>query len=230
MTRVAITTAADRFSRLAESARRQGLHPVPLPCIEVIAAPAEVLEAARELARRADWLVLTSARTVEILWPEGEMPSVPVAAVGPATAAAAGAAGGGVGLVGESGGEDLIAELSEMIEGATVFFPHASGADRATTTAPGDSAVQIEAMPVYETRPIAPGPDRVDAVVFGSPSAVRGWGLSRSFAGLTLAAIGETTAAALAESARPADLIAPRPDFDDLMGLLAKHTRQRSRV
>lgn len=228
MTRVGITTTADAYRRLAEAARRHGLEPVPLPCIEVIPAPAETLETARRLAAQADWLVLTSARTVRLLWPEGEMPPVSVAAVGRATAAAVDEAGGRVRIVGTSGGEGLVAELCEMIQGATVFFPHASRANRATMEAVGEVAGRLQTMPVYETRPVGPGPDRVDAVVFGSPSAVRGWGLSRSFGDLILIAIGETTAAALAESARAPDVMPPSPDFDHLMAGLAEHSRQRS--
>jgi len=230
MTRVGITTTADGYPRLAGAAERHGLVPVPLPCIEVVAAPVEVLALAREEARRADWLLITSARTVTTLWPEGGMPSVPVAAVGSASAAAVENAGGTVGFVGESGGEDLVFELSEKWHEANVFFPHASGARQGTVECLEDVAADMAALPVYETSPVAPGLDAVDAVVFGSPSAVRGWALARGFDDLVLAAIGETTAAALAELAREPDVVPSRPDFELLMALLAHHLRQRSPV
>jgi uroporphyrinogen-III synthase len=230
MVRVAITTAADRSSRLADHARSHGLEPVLLPCIEVIPASDAVLRTARAFASRADWLVVTSPRAVAAVWPDGEMPPFPVAAVGRATAASVEEAGGRVGLVGEAGAGSLVARLAERTEGTFVFFPHATGASPATIAALEQAGAEVKALAVYETRPVAPGPDPVDAVAFGSPSAVQGWLLSRHLDGLVLGAIGETTARALAEVGRPPQVVPPRPDFEDLMAHLAGHLRQRSPV
>lgn len=230
MNRVAITTAADGYQRVAALARASGLQPVPLPCIAVIPAPHEILELVRDLAAKADWLVLTSARTVEILWPHGGMASTSVAAVGPVTASAVEQAGGRVTLVGDAGGGKLAVELAERIDGLSVLFPHASGTNRATIEILQEAAGRFEALPVYGTRPLAPGPDPVDAVTFGSPSAVRGWALTRDFDDLVLATIGDATATALADAARRPEVMPPRPDLEDLFALLAQHMRQRSPV
>jgi uroporphyrinogen-III synthase len=230
MTRVAITTAADGYPRLAQIAQFSGLDPVPLPCIQVMAARAEILDMGKELAARADWLVLTSARVVDILWPDGGMPATSVAAAGRATASAVERAGGRPALVGESGGEALAAELVEKIGGLSVVFPHAAGTNPATLETLREATEGFEAVPVYETTPVAPGLDPVDAVAFGSPSAVRGWALSRDFDDLVLAAIGESTADVLADTARPPEVMPPRPAYEDLFALLAQHMRQRSPV
>lgn len=228
MGRVAITTARDGAGRLVRMAKRYGLTPVPLPCIEVIPASSEVLDAARALAAEADWMVVTSSRAVTILWPMGGMPEVPVAAVGKSTAVSVEHAGGVLGLVGEAGGRALTVELGERLEGRSVFFPHASEADPSTIAVLEEAGAEVGAVTVYETTPIAPGPDPVDAAVYGSPSAVTGWLLSRSLDDMVLAAIGETTAGALADAGRYPDVVPARPDFEDLMARLAEHMRVRS--
>lgn len=230
MGRVAITTAADRSSLFADHARNHGLEPVLLPCIEVTPADDAVLHDAGALASDADWLVVTSPRAVRAVWPRGGMPPPPVAAVGPSTAASVEEAGGTVGLVGDAGVEALVARLAERAGGASVFFPHATGAAPSTVSALEKAGVEVKAVAVYETRLIAPGPDPVDAVAFGSPSAVRGWLISRHLQDLVLAAIGETTARALADAGRSPQVVPRRPDFEELMAHLADYLRQRSPV
>lgn len=230
MGRVAVTTAADRSSRLAAQARRHGLEPVLLPCIEVTPVPDAELHTARALAWRADWLVVTSPRAVAAVWPDGGMPPLAVAAVGRATVASVEEAGGSVDLVGEAGAGSLVARLAETAAGKSVFFPHASGADPAMITTLERAGAEVTAVAVYETRALAPGPDPVDSVAFGSPSAIRGWLLSRHLDDLVLGAIGETTARALADVGRPPQVVPPHPDFEDLMAHLADHLRQRSPV
>lgn len=230
MGRVGITTAADRSSLLADHARTHGLEPVLLPCIEVTPADDAVLHDARALASGADWLAVTSPRAVRAVWPRGGMPPTPVAAVGPSTAASVEEAGGTVALVGEAGAGALVARLAEMAGGASVFFPHAAGAAPSTVAALEKAGAEVKAVAVYETRPVAPGPDPVDAVAFGSPSAVRGWLISRHLEDLVLGAIGETTARALADAGKAPQVVPPRPGFEDLMAHLADHLRQRSPV
>lgn len=227
MTRVAITTDTDGYPRIARLAQANGLEPVPLPCIQVIPARAETLALARESAAAADWVVLTSARAVDILWPDGGMPATPAAVVGRATASAVELADGRPALVGESGAEALAEKLLERIDGLSVVFPHASKTNPAALKMLREVVGRFEAVPVYETRPLAPGPDRVDAAAFGSPSSVRGWALSRDFDDLVLAAIGESTAGVLADAARSPDVMPKRPAFGDLFAQLAQHMRRR---
>lgn len=226
--RLGITSTRDRAIHLSRVTSEQGLEPVVLPCIEIRPAPKEVLDKARSMAEGADLLLATSSRAVTSIWPEGGMPSVTTAAVGPATSQAIEESGGSVGFVGDGGSESLVQRLRGRLAGRLVFFPHAAGADMKTVEALEEMGAEVSAMAVYETRPVAPGPEPVDAVVFGSPSAVLGWSLSRSMDGLVVGAIGSTTAAALVHRGHEVDVVPDRPDFELLIAHVAEHLRDRS--
>lgn len=223
--RVALTTTRDRCRLVAPRFREAGLIPVVLPCIE-FRPDSEGIGKARTAAVDADWIVLTSSRAVTVTWPDG-MPPVPAAAVGEATAAAVSAAGGRVEVMGSAGAEDLLTVLAGRIDGAKVVFPHARDADPATVAGLTASGALVHAFPVYSTLPVPPGADEVEAAVFASPSAVGGWLLSRSLAGLVLAAIGPTTASALETRGHPPHLVPERPGYDELASALSALHRER---
>lgn len=227
---VALTTTASRSAELAPIARAHGLRPVVLPCIEVVPAGESALEEARQSAAKSDWLLLTSARTVDFLWPKGHVPDVEVAAVGSLTAAAVTGAGGAVSLLGDSGSVDLISKLVTLVENATVCFPHGRGADLSKMRVLKEAARAVSTWEVYATEPMPPALDPVDAVAFGSPSAVEGWSRSRGFTGVAVGAIGETTGAALSDRGHPADVVADRPDYAELLERLSVSVRDRSKV
>lgn len=226
--RVAITTTSDRAADLGRRAEARGLEPVELPCIEVAPGPEQALARARSETARADWLVLASPRAVRSVWPEGGMPGAAVAVVGSRTAEAVVEAGGRVAMVGDGGSAELLSRLAPMVVGRSVVYCHGSETDPAVMEALAGSAAVVTALAVYRTRPVAPGPDQVDAAVFGSPSAVAGWCMSRDLEGVVLAAIGPTTGQALEERGRPPQLVSPRPDYDTLIDLLAEYMSARS--
>jgi uroporphyrinogen-III synthase len=228
--RVALTTTADRAQVIGPSLRRDGLEPVSLPCIEVTSAEAPVLESARRAVASCDLLVLTSTRVVEVLWPGGDMPPVPVAVVGAATAGAVTEAGGTVTFVGSDGGADLIAGIADSVNGKDLVFPHGSGADPATIERLRAAGANVTAPIVYETMPIAPGDAGVDGVVFASPTAVAGWHLSRTLDDLIVGAIGETTASALRTMGSSPHVIPETPSFHRLVDLVASELTERSTV
>jgi uroporphyrinogen-III synthase len=228
--RVALTTTPDRTRALGQTLRRRGLQPVSLPCIEVTLAAESVLESARKAAASCDLLVLTSARVAEVLWPAGDMPPINVAAVGPVTAAAANDAGGAVTFVGSGDGANLVAELADSVSDRDVAFPHAAGADPATIETLRNAGARVMAHPIYETRPVAPDLDQVDAVVFGSPTAVEGWHLSRTLDDLVVGVIGHTTAEALGHWGAALHVIPETPSFHRLVELVAGELAERSRV
>jgi uroporphyrinogen-III synthase len=228
--RVALTTTGDRSRRLADHVKALGLEPVVLPCIELAPAAGAALASARSEGSGADWLVVTSPRTVEVLWPEGGMPSTNVAAVGEITAEAVHGAGGSVAVVGDGGAAELAERITRVVAGKSVFLPHAAGADRSTVDLLRRAGATVRAQVVYEIRPIAPGDDPVDSVVFGSASAVTGWFLSRDLEGLVVGVIGDTTAAALADHGWSFDVMPPRPSYGGLVRQLAEHLRDRSTV
>lgn len=230
MPRIALTTTRDRAVHLAPLCEEHGLEPVQLPCIEFVPVDEDDLDSTRRGIGGADWLVVTSSRAISALWPDGGMPDVAVAAVGPATAQAVRDAGGRPVLVGDGGAGELTDLLAGRLSGASVAFPHAEGAGTGTIEALESAGASVEAWAVYEIHPVPPGADPVDAVVFGSPTAVRGWLLSRGLRELVVGAIGETTAGALAEFSVTADVESPHPSFERLITGMAEHLRDRSAV
>lgn len=229
MARVAVTTTLDATDRVAGPLRDCGLEPVSIPCIAIDPAPPAVLEELRSAAAAADWLVLTSRRSVELLWPDGGMPAVAVAAVGGSTAAAVERAGGSVKLVGTAGAHDLVRRLAPMLAGARVVFPRARAGDPAIAELLASASGEVVAHPAYDTRPLTPPTDpAVDAVVFGSPSAVTGWTTSRTLDGLVIGAMGGTTATALADIGHPPQVTPEEPSFELLAHALAEIIDHRS--
>ncbi|MDX1449262.1 MAG: uroporphyrinogen-III synthase, partial [Acidimicrobiia bacterium] len=197
-----------------------GLVPVMLPCISISPATADVLAELRTQADSADLILLTSARTVRIMWPDGNMPPVPAAVVGSATAEAVVEAGGTVEVVGSGGAGELVEELT--VEGRTIVFPHARAADPATAEHLEERGAVVHAAAAYDTIPISPGDDKVDAAVFGSPSAVDGWLTRRHLEGMTIAAMGPTTASALRVRGVADPVVPDRPELSVLARALAE--------
>lgn len=230
MPRIALTTTPDRAPGLAPLCEEHGLEPVRLPCIEFSPADEDVLDQARRRSTQADWLVVTSSRAISALWPNGEMPDVPVAAVGPATAQTVTNAGGRPVVVGDGGADELIDLIADRLHGASIVFPHAARAGTNTIEALESAGASVDARAVYEIHPVPPEADPVDSVVFGSPTAVHGWLLSRDLEGLAVGAIGRTTAEALAEFAVAADVEPSHPSFEALIAAMAEHLRDRSKV
>lgn len=228
--RLALTSTPERAVSLGAVAERAGLAPVSLPCIEYVPADSSTVEMARARAAGCDWLVLTSARAVATLWPRGGIPAASVAAVGPATAAAVRTAGGDPTLVGDAGSEELFDRLSVGIAGRSVFVPHAAAADLSRLDILESAGAVVDTMAIYDVRPMAPGGDPVEAVAFGSPTAVEGWLSGRTLDGLVVGAIGETTKAALTDHEIAADFVPEEPSFDHLISLIAAGLRDRSTV
>lgn len=207
--RIAVTSTTDRFPRWAAPLRSHGFAPVSLPCIEIRPAPG--LEEARTTAASADWLMFTSPRAVELLWPEGGMPAVPVASVGEATAAAVRTAGGLDSLTGGDDGDGLVDLLVGERPGRVVA-PHGDRADPVRFSRLQQIGVEVTAIPVYHTVPVPPGGDPVDGAVFASPSAVEGWVLARPLHSLrVVGAIGPVTADALRHQGVEAPVVAHPP-------------------
>lgn len=222
--RVAVTTAADRAGALSAALGDEGLEPVELPCIRVEEADPDVLRRARKAAEGADLLLLTSMRSIDILWPEDGFPRTEVAAVGGATAERASSRGGRVVASGTGGAARLIGMLD--LAGKTVAYPHAAGTDPGVLAALQAGAGRVVALPVYRTVPIGPAGDPVDGAAFASPSAVLGWTMTRSLAELVVGAIGPTTAAALEARHRAPDVVAFPPSFRSLARELARHLEE----
>lgn len=225
----AVTAAAGSSARRsAEALERVGLEPVLLPCIRIEPGPRATLDRVREECQRADLILVTSPRTIQVLWPHGHMPSVPVAVVGTATAAAVTEAGGTIETVGSGGVDTLIEVLGPQMSGQRVVYPHSAAAPPGAPTRLKQAGARPHTAPVYATTPISPGDDPVDAVLFGSPSAVAGWCTARSLDGLVIAAIGDTTLAALRSQTDETVIVPDRPGYEHMAAAVAQHLEKRS--
>lgn len=223
MKTVAVTTSADRAAAAAIPFTLAGVSPIPLPCIEIAPASNDHLEEARSAAAAADLIILSSSRTLDILWPDGPLPTTDFAVVGRVTARQVEARGGALALVG-SGGSDLLADaLAGRIAGKSVIWPHARGADPRPLNRIRAGSTSFAAPVVYESVPKKPAATPVDVVAFASPSAVAGWQLSRSLQGEIIAVIGETTRAAVDEAGAVASVIATEPTYQSLASSVAEH-------
>lgn len=221
MVKVAVTTTSDAAPKLSRALASVGLEPVPLPCIRVLPGAPDELARLRGAARDADWLLLMSPRAVHTLWPNGGMPPTPAACVGPTTAGTCEAAGGNPVVVGTAGAEGLVDEIAETIAGRLVFFPHAAASDQRILDRLRSICVLTEGA-AYRTETITPEDTRVEAVVFTSPSTVRGWLSARPLDGLVVAALGTTTATELRSHGYEPQVMPPTPDVVELAHGLAR--------
>lgn len=210
--KVAVTTSEDRFASVAEQLDRRGMRPVPLPCIRVESAGEESLAEIRCRGGEVDRIFVTSARTVDIVWGGSAPSDVPFLSVGASTSAAIRAAGGTVETEGDEGGERLAVTVDTA--GLSVLYPRAESADPAISAALHTTASSVVERIAYRTCSTTPGSDPVDAVIFGSPSAVHGWCRSRTLTGLLIVAIGPTTAAAVGAYGADVDAVPDRPGFE----------------
>ena len=221
-----LTTTPDRIRTLAAHAAKLGFDPVSLPCIRVEAIHGGVERLAAAVAE-ADVLVVTSARTAAIL-AQGGIPSLPIIAIGPASAHAFEEAGGSVVFVGSNGVHRLVDESEHLLAGRRIIIAGASNTAAESAAALELMGSSVMSVNLYTTVPVSPPDDPVDAVVFGSPTAVSGWLTSRGLSGLLIGAIGPTTASALRKQGFEPDAVPDRPGFTNTIEQLAALRPERS--
>lgn len=250
---VVITREADAGASLARALEGHGLRVWHVPTIATALPPDPGdLDAGIDALVDADWVVFTSARAVDAMcsreawsrvWPlvSGR---VRVASVGAATSAALARVGLAPTVVAPSpGSADLIDAMSATsggVAGAHIVWPRSDVARREWTALATDAGARVAApvayctveVPVVTLEPLAAAivAGAVGAVTFCSPSSALS--LSRAFTSGTLqelagrvvvAAIGPTTAAALAQLGVNADVVASAPVIETLSADLARH-------
>jgi uroporphyrinogen-III synthase len=157
--RVLVMRAASQASKLSEGLRALGVEPIEIPVIE-IRPPADFAPLDRALRSLAnyDWLVLTSANTVEALADRAAalglslttVTGLKVAAVGEATATAARDAGLPVALVPETYvAESLAKSLAEQTRGKKVLFARASVARDVIPDALRAAGASVDVVDAY---------------------------------------------------------------------------------
>jgi uroporphyrinogen III methyltransferase/synthase len=241
---VVVTREEGREGALSDRLAALGASVWPLPCTAT-AAPVdpEPLDTALAALADFDWLVVTSARTVEALlerpgWPAAwTVAARPrVAAVGHATAARLRDAGVPVACEGRGGGATLAQALLDSgagLRGARVLWPRSDRARPELGQALRAAGALLSDPVAYRTRAARPDDlerflaaldaGRIAAVTFASPSAASGLAellpgrdLARLRGRTLVASIGPATSAALAERGAPAAVQASRPDAEAL--------------
>lgn len=224
--RLGLTTTSDRITTLMPAVSRLGFDPIPLPCIRIETLPGGV-ERLTAAVLDADALVFTSARAAAMPAQSG-VSSLPVIAVGPETAAAVKEAGGNITFVGSGGVHHLARDAQHSLAGRRIVVAGASNTARESAAALATAAHSVVSIELYTTVPVAPPDDPVDAVVFGSPTAVTGWLISRRLSELLIGAIGPTTAASLRRHGVEPDAVPDQPGLMNTVERLAALRLERS--
>ena len=219
--RVLVPRAGEWGSRAATLLSERGAIPVIVPLIAYEAA--EPMPAG--LARGDyDWLVVTSARTVEAL---GDVAAgTKVVAVGEATAAALRAAGHAVHFVPHDRSATGIAhEWPGSAHEARVLLPQSDLAHPALASALIARGLEVRAVVAYRTVavPVAPeGRARVDWILVTSGSVARQFAaqLAPLPPGTRVACIGERTAAEARACGLPVDAVAAEKTLESLIDVL----------
>lgn len=249
---VVITRQADAGASLARALERHGLRTWSVPTVATALPPDTAdLDAAIETLPETDWLVFTSARAVHAMcgreawrrvWPRVSG-RVSIAAVGPATAGALGQVSVAPAVLAAGGSAELLQAMAATppgLAGTRLVWPRSDVARHAWTAVAQAAGARVTAPVAYCTVAVpvetleclvaAIVGGEVNAVSFCSPSSATS--LSRAFAGDTLrdltgrvvvAALGRTTAAALARLGVAADVVASAPTVEALAADIARH-------
>jgi len=175
--RVLIPRGGAWGEELAEGLRRVGAEPVVAPLIAFAPPPDDDALAAAVVALAAgefDWLVVTSATTVEALARHGAVvPSgTRVAVVGEHTGRATREAGLPVDFTpAEASAKGLVAAWPGA-PGDRVLLPQSELADATLTEGLGALGAEVAQVTAYRTVPVAPEPGIAEAVAHGGFDAI----------------------------------------------------------
>lgn len=221
--RVLVTRAAHQAGKLSDGLRALGAEPVEVPVLE-IRPPAsyDPLDAALRRINIYDWLILTSANTVQVISERAgafgivfseEAPQI--AAIGNATAEAARQAGLKVSLIPESYvAECLVGALANQIARKHVLLARAEIARDVIPDALRGAGALVNVVDAYQNAIPAAAPDQlraaltkgIDAATFTSSSSVthlaevaRAAELAFPFRNVPAVSIGPITSATLRE-------------------------------
>jgi uroporphyrinogen-III synthase len=223
--RVLVTRAAHQAGKLSDGLRALGAEPVEVPVLE-IAPPLsfEALDGALRRLDRFDWLIFTSANTVQAVASRGSQiglgetkpANLKIAAIGAATASAARNAGWIVTTVPESYvAESLVTALDAETSGKRVLLARAAVARDLIPDQLRAAGAFVEVVDAYRNVMPECAPDQLhralgdglDAATFTSSSSVthlaeaaKSAGLKFPFVGVPAVSIGPITSRTLREA------------------------------
>jgi uroporphyrinogen-III synthase/uroporphyrinogen III methyltransferase/synthase len=221
---VLVTRAVQQAGRLSDGLKALGAEPVEVPVLEVRPPDSfEPLDGAIRTLQKFDWLLLTSANTVQAVAARcallnvdvSELQLLSVIAVGSATAEAARKAGFRVTAVPDTySSEGMVAALGASVEGKRLLLARAKVARDVIPEALTKAGAQMTVVEAYQTglpegaREALVEALRVglDAATFTSSSSVRNLaevareqGIAFPFPGVPAISIGSVTSATLRE-------------------------------
>jgi uroporphyrinogen III methyltransferase/synthase len=244
--RILVTRPADQIPPFAAALEAAGAEAVVYPTITVEPPPSwEALDGALKKIAAYQWVIFTSPSAVRFTLARAgatdasgttlpPFAGLKVAAVGAQTARALAAAGIAVDVVPDSDQrqEGLLASLTALPPGTRVLFPQALGGRDLLAQRLTEQGCLVDVVPVSRTTalPLTGGPPPFDVAVFASPSAFRafvdGHGLA-PLGGRLIAAIGPTTAAAIADAGVTVDVIPAAPSAAAMVSALIAFRRHR---
>ncbi len=187
--RILVTRAAHQAGKLSQGLRALGALPVEIPLLEI--QPPESfasLEDALKQLHRYDWLILTSANTINAVISRAAQIGInlasakglKVAAVGSATAEAARHSGFLVAMVPEAYvAESLVSALGDRVRGQRILLPRAAVARDVIPDALRAIGAQVDVVEAYRNTMPEAAPDQLrqalaeglDAATFTSSSS-----------------------------------------------------------
>ncbi len=239
--RILVTRPRAQAAELCDKLLAQGATPIVFPTIEI--APLDdytaLDRAIRQLAQY-QWIIFTSVNSVKAFWDRlnvvgaGLMPTLRVAAIGPATAGALQAHDVTVTLVPDEYVAEAIIESISAVQGQRILLPRAAIAREALAVELRKRGAIVDEIAAYRTLPAPPNPNSlielqrgVDVITFTSSSTVRNFlalvGRDAVPPRAVIACIGPITANTACELGLRVDVQATDYTMDGLVAALIAH-------
>ncbi len=239
--RILVTRPRAQAAELCDKLAAQGAQPIVFPTIEI--APLENTSqldyAIRHLAQY-QWIVFTSVNGVKAFWERldavgaGLVPTLRVAAIGPATASALQSHDVTVTLIPDEYVAEAILESIGAVHGQRILLPRADIAREALAVELQQRGAIVDEIAAYRTLPAQPDPNGlielrrgIDVITFTSSSTVRNFvalvGRDSIPSQAIIACIGPITANTARELGLRVDVTAAEYTLDGLVAALVRH-------
>ena len=239
--RILVTRPRAQAAELCDRLAAQGATPIVFPTIEI--APLDdytALDRAIRHLAQYQWIVFTSVNGVKFFWERldavgaGLMPTLRVAAIGPATASALQAHDVTITLIPDEYVAEAIIESIGPVQGQRILLPRADIAREALAVELQQRGAIVDEIAAYRTLPAQPDPDGlrelqrgVDVITFTSSSTVRNFialaGRDSIPPQAIVACIGPITANTARELGLRVDVTAAEYTMDGLVAALVQH-------
>ncbi len=239
--RILVTRPRAQAAELCDKLAAQGAIPIVFPTIEI--APLDdytALDRAIRHLAQYQWIIFTSVNGVKSFWERldavgaGLMPTLRVAAIGPATASALQAHDVTITLIPDEYVAEAIIESIGAVQGQRILLPRADIAREALAVELQQRGAIVDEIAAYRTLPAQPDTDGlielrrgVDVITFASSSTVRNFialvGQTAIQPGTRIACIGPITANTARELGLRVDVQATDYTMDGLVAALVQY-------